>query len=304
MKRLYYLLSCLLVFAMGHAQFDPQFSQYMYNESFINPAYAGSHDALSITALGRKQWMGFSGAPTNVTLSGHTPIAQDKIGIGVNIMNESIGVMYRSLILINGAYRLQAGKGKFCFGLQAGASAYTERLSQVSTIQSNDQQFSQSTPLLWGPNVGGGLYYYTKEWFVGVSAPRMLLNTSLGNSVRTQFLSGSISYYLTGGYVFNLHEDVKLKPSVMLKAAQGSPIQPELNTQCIYKDMLWLGLAYRLNDAAVAMLGYQINPQFRIGYSFDYTLTKLSRYNSGSHEVVMNYIFKYKNKNFTSPRYF
>jgi type IX secretion system PorP/SprF family membrane protein len=304
MKRILYILLVMCCILSSRAQFDPQFSQYMYNESFINPAYAGSHDALSITALGRKQWMGFSGAPTNITLSGHTPIAEDKIGIGVNIMNESIGIMYRNLILVNGAYRLKAGNGTFCFGLQGGASAYTERLSQVNTIQKNDQQFIQSTPLLWGPNVGGGLYYYTKTWYAGLSAPRMLLNTSLGNSVRTQFTAGSISYFITGGYVFSVDEDIKLKPSVMLKAAQGSPIQPEVNVQGIYKDMLWLGLAYRLSDAAVAMLGYQINPQFRVGYSFDYTLTKLSTYNSGSHELVLNYTFKYKNKNFTSPRYF
>ena len=304
MKRILYILLCCMCILSFRAQFDPQFSQYMYNESFINPAYAGSHEALSVTALGRKQWMGFSGAPTNVTLSGHTPIAKDKIGIGVNIMNESIGVMYRNAILVNAAYRIKAGKGKFCFGLQGGASAFTERLSQVNTIQGNDKQFLQSTPLLWGPNVGGGLYYYTKEWYIGLSAPRLLLNTSLGNAVSTKFIAGNVSYYMTGGYVFTMNEDFKLKPSIMLKAAQGSPIQPELNAQGIYRDMLWLGLAYRLNDAAVAMLGYQINPQFRIGYSYDYTLTKLSRYNSGSHELMLNYIFKYKNKNFTSPRYF
>ena len=181
------------------AQFDPQFTQYMYNESFINPAYAGAHDALSMTGLARKQWVGFAGAPTNVTFSAHTPIANDKLGIGINFMNESIGIMYRNMAMVNLAYRLKLGEGKLCFGLQAGATGFTERLSQVTNIQANDNNFTQSTPLLFGPNLGGGLYYYTKKWYVGFSAPRMLVNTSLSNAVSTKFAASSLSYFLTAG---------------------------------------------------------------------------------------------------------
>lgn len=303
LRLIYCLLACTLVSLLS-AQFDPQFTQYMYNESFINPAYAGSHEALSLTAVGRKQWVGFSGAPSNITFSGHTPLANNKIGVGLNVMNESIGVMYRNMILLNGAYRLKAGEGTFCFGLQAGASAYTERLSQVTTIEGNDRQFIQSTPVLWAPNAGAGLYYYTARWYAGVSAPRMLLNTSEGNAVKTGFVPGSISYYLTGGYVFELNEDYKLKPSVMLKAAAAAPLQPEVNVQGIFRDKLWLGVGYRLNDAIACMLGWQVNSQFRIGYSYDYAVSKLSTFNSGSHEIQLNYTFAYKNKNYTSPRFF
>ncbi len=304
MKKISLLLLMCVWLPVLKAQFDPQFSQYMYNESFINPAYAGSHEALSLTTLGRKQWMGFSGAPTNVTFSGHVPLAAEKIGVGLNIMNESIGVMYRNLILVNAAYRLKLPKGKLCFGLQTGASAYTERLSQVTTIETNDRQFLQSTPTLWGLNAGGGLYYYTEKWYVGLSVPRMLLNTSVGNAVRTAFVGNSLTYYLAGGYVFELNEDYKLKPSLMLKAASAAPLQPELNLQAILKDRFWLGLGYRLNDALATMVGWQANPQFRVGYNYDLSLSKLSTYNTGSHELVLNYVFKYKNKNYSSPRFF
>ena len=286
------------------AQFDPQFTQYMYNESFINPAYAGSHDALSTTALARKQWVGFEGAPTNVTFSAHTPIANDKLGIGINFMNESIGVMYRNMAMVNLAYRLKLKEGKLCFGLQAGATGFTERLSVVQTIQANDNNFLQSTPLLFGPNVGGGIYYYTKKWYVGFSAPRMLLNTSFGNAVRTTFAANSLSYYLTGGYVFTINDDLKLKPTIMIKAASGAPIQPEINIHAIIKDVFWAGAAYRYNDAVAAIIGFQATQHFKVGYSYDFTLSKLQKYNSGSHEIMLNYIFKYKNKNYNSPRYF
>lgn len=286
------------------AQFDPQFTQYMYNESFINPAYAGAHDALSMTGLARKQWVGFAGAPTNVTFSAHTPIANDKLGIGINFMNESIGIMYRNMAMVNLAYRLKLGEGKLCFGLQAGATGFTERLSQVTNIQANDNNFTQSTPLLFGPNLGGGLYYYTKKWYVGFSAPRMLVNTSLSNAVSTKFAASSLSYFLTAGYVFTINYDLKLKPTIMIKAAQGAPIQPEVNLHAIVKDVFWIGAAYRHNDCVAALIGLQANAQFRIGYSYDFTLSKLQKYNSGSHEIMLNYIFKYKNKNFTSPRFF
>lgn len=303
MKKFIYLI-LFFITAQLNAQFDPQFTQYMYNESFINPAYAGAHDALSMTLLGRRQWVGFPGAPANVTFSGHTPIAKDRIGIGLNFMNESIGVMYRNLALVNVAYRLPLGPGKFCFGLQGGMAGYTERLSNVSTIQSNDNQFTASTPLLFGPNVGAGTYYYTKSWYVGLSVPRMMINTSLGNAVSTKFAGSSLTYYLTGGYVFDINEDLKLKPTLMIKASGGAPISAEISAQAVIKNTLWAGLSYRYNDAVAILLGCQVNQQFRIGYSYDYTISQLAKYNSGSHEMVLNYIFKYKNANYSNPRYF
>ncbi len=291
------------VAVLAKAQFDTQFTQYMYNESFINPAYAGSHEALSTTALVRKQWVGFAGAPTNVTFNAHTPVVKDKLGIGINFMNESIGVMYRNMAMLNVAYRIKAGPGKFCFGLQAGATGFTERLSQVTTIQANDNNFIQSTPLLFGPNVGAGLYYYTKNWYFGFSAPRMLLNTSYGNSVNTKFAASNISYYLTTGYVFSLNDNVKLKPTLMIKAAQGAPVQPEINLHALLKEVFWVGAAYRYNADAAAIIGCKVNAQFKLGYSYDFSLSKLQKYNGGSHELMLNYIVKYKSKNYNNPRY-
>ncbi len=303
MKKIILLLFVTVCF-LSKAQFDPHFTQYMYNESFINPAYAGSHDALSLTALGRKQWVGFNGAPTNVTFSGHAPVANDKLGIGLNFMNESIGVMKRNYILVNCAYRLKLKTGKFCFGIQGGVNGFSENLTNVNTIQTNDNQFLQNTTLAFAPNVGAGMYYYTKNWYVGFSTPRMLINTTAGTSVSTAFIAPSLSYYLTGGYVFTLNNDYKLKTSAMLKLAAGAPIQPEVNAHVIMKDVFWIGATYRLNDAVAAIIGYQATPQFRIGYSYDYTLSKLQQFNTGSHEIMLNYIFKYKNKNFSSPRFF
>jgi type IX secretion system PorP/SprF family membrane protein len=303
MKKLLYILFVLCIINVK-AQFDPQFTQYMFNESFINPAYAGSHDALSFTGLFRKQWVGFDGAPTNVTFSAHAPIANDKIGIGINFMNESIGVMKRNLGLFNFSYRIKINEGKLCLGFQGGVNSFQQNLASVKTIQANDNQFLNNTGVLYAPNFGSGIYYYAKKWFAGFSVPRLLMNTyNAKYSGPTTSLTG-LTYYTSGGYVFDLNSNFKLRSTFMLKMAKGTPIQPEVNMHLIYKDVFWFGPSYRLNDAVAVLIGYQINQQFRVGYAYDYTISKFSGYNTGSHEVVLNYIFKYKYKNHTSPRLF
>lgn len=299
-----FILLTLLITIKCYSQFDPMYTQYMYNESSINPAYAGSHKALSFSALARMQWVGIDGSPKTQTFNIHTPLKNEKIGLGLNIINESIGVQKRTGGSLNFAYRIKLKASTLCFGVQAGVVSFIDNFSKVSTVTQNDQQFIANSQRLTTPNFGAGLYYYTKRFYVGLSVPRMMENklaTSGGASNKVSV--NSFHYFLAMGYVYDINTQLAIKPTIMIKAVQNAPLQGELTVQAIIKNSLWAGVAYRSSDAVSVLLGYQINPQFKIGYSYDYTLSKLRTYNSGSHELMLNYILSYKKNQVHTPRY-
>ncbi len=302
-KRIYITL-ILIVACKSYGQFDPMYTQYMYNESSINPAYAGSHKALSFSALARMQWVGIDGSPKTQTFNAHAPLKKEKIGVGINIVNESIGVQKRTGGALNFAYRIKLKSSTLCFGVQAGVVSFIDNFSKVSTVTQNDQQFIANSQRLTTPNFGAGVYYYTKKFYVGLSIPRMIENKmAIGGGASNKVSAKSFHYFLAMGYVYDVNTQLAIKPTIMIKATQNAPLQGELTVQAIMKNSLWVGLAYRSGDAISALLGYQINPQFKIGYSYDYTLSKLRKYNSGSHELMLNYILSYNKSKVHTPRY-
>jgi type IX secretion system PorP/SprF family membrane protein len=169
-----WLWMALAITQSAWSQSDPMFTQYMFNELYINPAYAGSREYLSATALVRQQWVGIDGAPSTQTLSAHKPILNNKIGAGLTFLNESIGVSKRTQINANAAYRLPMGRNHLSFGLQLGMASISENLSSLGLV--NDNQFATNTGRKLAPNVGFGTYYLTPKWYAGFSIPRMLQN--------------------------------------------------------------------------------------------------------------------------------
>ncbi len=308
------ILAFALVLSIGLskrsiAQFDPMFTQYMFNEVFINPAFSGSHEALSLNALHRQQWVGIAGRPVTTTFTAHAPIVGNKMGLGVGLLNERIGVSNRTNVLLNYAYRLKLGSGSnLAFGLQGGAVQLNENLTNLVLNNTSDANFLTNTKSRLLPNFGFGAFYNTDKFYVGLSIPRMLENKvqvgSGGNKFTNSFNFKTFHYYLTGGYVFDLNSDVKLKPTVMLKFVEGAPVEFDVTANVLLREILWLGVAYRSGDAISGLIGYQFTPELRVGYSYDFTLTELQRYNSGSHEVNVSYIFRNKAKKVISPRLF
>lgn len=290
------------------AQFEPQFTQYMFNEMFINPAYAGSREQISATMVYRNQWVGLDGAPKTQSASIHGPLMNKKLGLGLTIMNESIGVTKQFAVYANYAYRIQVGSnGAFAMGLQAGFINHQENLSDVITIEENDNEFLFNTPRVFLPNAGYGMYYNTDRFFAGLSIPRMFKNKVAGDGssdVTTNMEFKNWHYYLTSGYVFPISESIKLKPTIMVKAVSGAPLIADVTLNALMKDVFWLGFSYRTEDSFAGLASFQITPQLRIGYSYDYTTTELNSYSNGTHEINVGYDFSFNKKKVVTPRYF
>jgi type IX secretion system PorP/SprF family membrane protein len=295
------------------AQFDYMFTQYMFNETFINPAYAGSKDAMSATLLHRQQWVNFPGRPVTTSFSLHGPLMQNKMGLGLSVMNERIGVLNHNLAYVSYAYRLKTGeKSTLAFGLMGGIHNQVNKFSDIKTSSDGnviDPQFSQGNVSTIAPNFGTGIYFNTKTFFAGFSIPRMIddkvkFATNGAVAQSTSIDPGNFHYYLTVGNVFKINDDVKLKAQGMVQAVQNAPILYYVNANALIKDMIWAGLSYRSGSAASVIAGVQVNPQFMVSYSYDYTLNAIQRYSMGSHEIVLNYLFSYKGKKVVTPRYF
>jgi type IX secretion system PorP/SprF family membrane protein len=299
------LLSVSTVFA----QQLPQFTQYMFNTISINPAYAGSRETFSAVGLHRSQWVGLEGGPETQTLSLHTPLRNEKIGIGLSFINDKLGYENFSYIYGDFSYTIQTGiKSKLAFGIKGGFTHYNldeELLNDPSVV--NDPFFNDVSNR-WSPNVGAGLYWHSQRWYVGLSAPRILntdYNKGRNGSVDYVALE-RISYYFTGGYVFDLSETTKLKPSVLLKATNGAPLSFDISANFLFNDTFWIGAGYRVNQSAAAIGGiadFQISKQMRIGYAYEYPISDIRPYTSGTHEVLLMFEV-FKSKRIKSPRYF
>ncbi len=292
------------------AQYDAMFTQYMFNEMFINPAYAGSREAMSTTLLHRQQWLNFPGRPVTTTFSLHGPLMYNKMGLGLSVLNERIGKLQRNLAYLTYAYRLKTGdKGKLAFGLNAGIHNQVNKLSELKAVDEGDVQISQNTPSLIAPNFGFGVYYNTSRFYAGLSIPRMIDDGFMfeQNGTIKQTLNFNVAkfhYYITTGYVFDAGDDLKIKPQLMVKMVQNAPIQFEANTNVLIRELIWAGISYRSGSNIAAILGVQISPQFLASYSFDYGLNAMQRYSQGSHEIALSYLFAFKGKKVVTPRYF
>ncbi len=302
----------ILISGISHVQgqYDAMFTQYMNNEMFINPAYAGSKEALGVTLLHRQQWVGINGRPITTTFSINGPLFDNKVGVGVSVLNERIGVTDRTMVYGSYAYRIRTDKkGQLAFGLMGGAHVQSNNLTKVGTTESGDSQFASDIKSAITPNFGFGIYYYTKKFYFGVSVPRMvddnlaLLNN--GDIVKNLTVKPSkFHYYVVAGRIFRITPDFMLKPQLMMKAVANAPVEFDLNLSALIKETFWLGFSYRTGSDASAIIGIQATPQFLIGYSYDYSLTDLQKYNQGSHEIMLSYLFGYKGKKIVSPRYF
>lgn len=300
------LSSALCSTGVMWGQTDPMFTQYMFNELYINPAYAGSRENISVTGLIREQWVGLDGAPSTQTLSAHAPVFGKRVGVGLTVLNESIGVSKRTGFNLNGAYRIPMDKNVLSFGLQLGMNSISENLLDLGLA--TDNQFQLNTGRQLAPNFGFGTYYLAPKWYLGLSIPRMLQNrldvTSGTGDVQNKLNVKDWHYFLTAGSIHTLTTDLKLRPAIMLKAVNGAPMELDLSCNLLMREFIWAGLAYRTGDAMSLLLGAQLTKQLRLGYSYDWTTSELKDFNSGSHEIMLGYDFSFDKNKIISPRYF
>lgn len=298
-----YLL--IIAAACSHAQHSPLFSQYMLNGLAINPAYTGSREVFVANVMYRNQWVGFDGAPKTQVLSLHGPLKNKSIAVGLLVNNEKFGVTNSTGVSGKVAYRIKMKEATLSFGISIGINMMSAKYSELTTTQLNDLSFANDYRNTLRPDFGAGIYYSTKKYFVGLSVPTMTSQRYIVENEKVQIYSdfGNYNFILTGGYIFTLNDNFKLKPSTLLRVSPNKQAQLDLNANVIYKDQFWLGASYRHNDAMVFIAEFQINQQFKIGYSYDYTLTAFKKYSGGSHEIMLQYEFGYKVKSI-DPRFF
>ncbi len=288
MIRAFVILCLLSTCIVGKSQHFPVYSQYMLNGLAINPAYAGSRDVLSASIMYRKQWMGFEGAPVTATFSAHTPLKNKKIGLGLHVISEKIGVSSNISFFGNYAYRVRLGDGHLSLGLKFGTEILKDDYSKITT-QQTDVVFSNSESVLM-PNFGFGAYYLTNDYFLGLSIPTLLSYRQVSASKFEAFNDvKNYNILLTGGYLFWISSNFKLKPSTLIRYHANSPLQFDLNLNSILlKDgMLWLGISYRNQDALVGLVEVQMGTKWRLGLSYDYSLGPISKYSSGTIEAML-----------------
>lgn len=293
-----------------HAQQAPMYTHYMYNTLVINPAYAGSREALTITALHRSQWVDFKGAPTTQTLTLHSPIKNEHIGLGLSFSNDKIGPSNTSSMFIDFAYRMQlTKKSKLALGLSAGANMFRANLSPLLLDEQVDPVFTNNINNRITPNFGFGVYYSRERFYAGISAPNLMQNSystiTLADGTK---LVGKEQrhYFLIAGTVIKITDNLAFKPTALVKVTPAAPIQADLTASFIIAKKLLIGAMFRSGDSFGALVGVDVTDQLHIGYSYDWSYgLQTFKYNQGSHEIVLRYDFIFKSKKqIHSPRYF
>jgi len=287
MKKLIFVIFTGITIA-STAQQLPLYSQYMMNAFLLNPAIAGSVDYFPVRLTARQQWVGINDAPSTQALSAHYLFEYQKLGVGGYIFNDQFGPMSRIGIQACASYHIPLSgiSSKLGIGLALKGFQFKFDESKLKAIDDADPALSYSTITKFVPDADFGLYLYNDKYFLGVSATQLIeLNIDFGDSSVDK---NSIirHYYAMGGYKFTLSDDFDLEPSLLFKGTLQTPWQLDFNVKGYYKRMYWLGVSYRSSKDIVAMLGIKIK-KYYLGYAFDYTMSNIKRYTSGSHEILL-----------------
>lgn len=287
------------------SQQDPQYTNYMYNTTVINPAYAGTRETVSILGLYRAQWVGLDGAPVTSSVSIHSPLNDSNLGLGLSVVNDEIGPSVENTISVDISYRIQLGNlSTLSFGFKGTANILNVDYTKLSIYDPTDPQLQNNVDNRFAPNLGAGFYWYSDQYYLGLSVPNFLETKHYDDNNMSSLAKERMHYYFMGGYVFNLSDSIQFKPAFLTKVVAGTPLQVDITANFLFFEKLTLGSAYRVNGALSALVGFQISDAIFAGYSYDTEASKLANYNSGSHEMFLRFeIFKSKTK-INSPRFF
>ena len=328
-KTLPIIVLALLAAQMVFGQQEPMFTKYMFNSLIFNPAYAGSKDHMSVGLLHRSQWYEIEGAPTTQTLTVHTPLRNDRVGVGFSVVNDKIGPTNTTGANLSYAYRIPIGKAKLAVGIQAGVESYRANWSDLNLENPVDPSFQENVSRTL-PNFGGGLYLYSKYFYVGGSVPH-LVEYDLRQNTDTEIYARQVRhYYFMAGTAIPLNGDALIfKPSVLFKNVGldkrtskldafrdiGAPNEFDIDLSLLFQETLWVGASFRStfdkvfkskssHDSADIWISYLMKNGFRFGAAYDYPLTELSNITSGAFEIMVGYEFDFREKKVVTPRYF
>ena len=284
------------------SQQDPQYTQYIYNTMAVNSAYAGQRDALSIIGLYRNQWVGIDGAPKTLSFGIHSPLKNERLGLGLSVVSDEIGPAQEDYVDLNLSYTIPFTEStELSFGLKAGFHNLSTDWSKGMMFDSADAAFSQNISL-FSPTIGAGLYMHSNKWYLGMSIPNFLV-TEHYDDFRNSIASESIHYYFIGGYVFDLENRIKLKPAFLLKAAPGAPSIADFSLNALFNDSFTLGVSNRFDESFSGLVGFQLTQTFFLGYAYDYNTSIGTDYTGGTHEIMLRFELQNVTK-ILSPRFF
>ena len=303
MKKIYFIAILSLLFSDLKAQQDPQYTQYMYNMSVINPAYAGSKESMSGGLLYRKQWVQIEDAPSTGTFFLHSPVGKN-VGLGFSAINDQIGPVTETNLYGDFSYTLNlGGEHRLAFGLKGGMTLHKVDYNKITGLPNPDDPAFSGGPSSSFFNIGSGLFYYTNKYYVALSVPNMIKSTYL-NVDSTNYGSEELHYFLTGGYVFDINPNLKFKPFAMIKSSFKAPVSFDISTNFLMYNKLELGATYRYQDSFGGMVNFSVTPSLRVGYAYDHITSDLKTTAFASHEVILLFDLNFPKKVSRSPRYF
>lgn len=296
MNRITIFIIFLLMPVSLLGQLTPVSNQYVLNPLVINPAYAGSRGALNVAAFYRRQWVGIAGSPETMTMAADAPFLDSKLGLGLIITNDKLGVTKETQFHTTYAYRINMGQGNLSFGLGAGIITTNTAWSDLVALDPGDEYFLIDSRVFVVPDFSFGTYFTHQNYFAGLSIPK-LLGYKFDfdkNKYTLQSDPGQYYYLFNTGYLFALSEKFVFLPSTLVTFSFGEKVLYDLNAHFNYIDRLWFGASYKNNRSISSLLQFAATDQFRIAYTYDFDFGKLGRYSNGSHEVMLRYTFKYK----------
>ena len=336
MRKFTLLVIGLFVFAqVTFSQQDPMYTKYMFNSLAFNPAFAGSPEYMSVRLLYRKQWWAFDGAPTTQAFTIHTPF-KERVGLGLSVNHDEIGATSTSSAFASYAYRIKFGEGKLSVGLQAGAMNWRADWSKLKFKDPRllDESFANREPNRWLPNFGAGVFYYTQRFYIGASVPSLLehdLRDGISQDV-DKWAKLYRHFYFHAGGAWPLNGDMLIfKPSILIKSVGllsdfstnpndptqvGAPTEFDVDLSLLFYEAFWLGVSFRSAiqarqfggassfDSVDIWAAFYMFNGFRVGASYDYTLTRLQSHVQGTFELMLGYDFSYQQKKINTPRYF
>lgn len=297
MKKIIKSLIFLLIPLSLAGQLSPVTNQYILNPLTINPSYAGNRGGLSVAAFYRKQWVGITGAPQTISLEVDAPVLSSKLGLGLVVVNDKIGVTKSTQFMTDYSFKINIGKeGHLSLGLGAGLMTTNTAWSDLVVLDPGDEYYLIDSKVFVVPDFSFGAYYYVKNYFVGFSIPK-LLGYKFDfdkNKYSLKVQPGNYYYVFNTGYMIDLGARTKFFPSTLITYSPGEKLLYDINAHFSLFDKMWIGASYRSNRSVSALLQFAINRQFKVAYSYDFDLGKLGSYSNGSHEVMLRYEFSYR----------
>ncbi|MFZ6014328.1 MAG: type IX secretion system membrane protein PorP/SprF [Bacteroidota bacterium] len=257
-------------FFSAHAQIDPLYAQYLNNPLLINPAYTGFNNNLNASVTYRKQWAGFDGSPSTVNASGHTSLFDNKMGLGLIILQDQAGTNKNTEVAATYAYKLDLDEKYISFGLQAGMVSFRNDNSDLNIYDPNDVTFTGDQTYT-KPSFGAGVIFSSQRYFLGLSVPRLLKATATLNNATTSTENELYSqhFYMVGSYMIFLNERIRLKPSVLLKGVKGAPLSADLNFALNLDEKYTAGVFTRNFNTYGLLAQLKVGENYRFGYTFE-----------------------------------